>query len=57
MPVLQRAPFAAASVIYLLISDGLCIYPTLIFAVYMLLIVLVRGVLIPKSVKKCLKEA
>lgn len=49
--------FAVVSVIYLLISDGLCIYPTLIFAVYMLLIVLVRGVLIPKSVKKCLKEA
>lgn len=48
--------FAVVTVVYLLISDGICIYPTSIFAVYMLLIVIVRGVLIPKSVKNVLRR-
>ncbi len=54
---IAASTFAVVCVVYLLISDGLCIYPTLIYAVYMLFIVIVRGILIPKSVKKCLEGA
>mgnify|MGYP006920895817 CR=1 FL=1 len=51
---IAAAVFAASAVIYVLVKDGLCIYPTLILAVYMLLIVLVRAILIPVSVKQCI---
>lgn len=41
--------FAFAAVVYLLIADGFRFYPALIFAIYMLLIVIVRAFLIPRT--------
>ncbi len=48
--------FAVAAVIYVLIKDGVCVYPTMIMAVYMALIILVRAIIIPRSVKRYIKE-
>ena len=43
---------AFAAVIYILASDGIKIYPALIFIIYMLVVVTVRTFLIPHSASK-----
>ena len=47
--------FAFAAVVYLVAADGLKLYPTLIFFVYMVVIAAVRTFLIPHSVS-CMDE-
>ena len=47
---------AFAAVIYLIISDGFKLYPTLLFAIYTAVIVIVRTFLIPHTVSGLLKS-
>lgn len=46
------ALFALAAVIGVIVTDGFVVFPTVTFVVYFILIVIVRGLLVPKTVKK-----
>lgn len=44
--------FALTAAIGVIVTDGFVVFPTVIFVVYFILIVIVRGLLVPKTVKK-----
>lgn len=46
------ALFALAAAIGVIVTDGFVVFPTVTFVVYFILIVIVRGLLVPKTVKK-----
>lgn len=44
--------FALTAAIGVIVTDGFAVFPTVTFVVYFILIVIVRGLLVPKTVKK-----
>ena len=44
--------FALTAAIGVIVTDGFVVFPTVTFVVYFILIVIVRGFLVPKTVKK-----
>lgn len=44
--------FALTAAIGVIVTDGFVVFPTVTFVVYFILIVIVRGLLVPKTVKK-----